>query len=169
MPVCYPCDAANLVPALCYSSADRLPAFADAQPGDCIPSRYPIFTDGRTVGFVDHSVVAQDFIAPWQLSQLTFLQALIMNAYGVMAACAFANVVPGKIPIPGIVYVKEKRVVLHADIEHWMQILFAEWAFEHRILFSVRVGALPLANIQEVAVGLLLKYNGCSDHVFSLW
>ena len=51
LPMCFPCDAANLVPALCYSSTDRWHAFADAQPEDCIPSRYPIFTDGRTVGF----------------------------------------------------------------------------------------------------------------------
>lgn len=57
LPMCFQCDAANLVPALCYSSTDRRLAFAGAQSEDCIPSRYPIFTDGRTVGFVDHSVV----------------------------------------------------------------------------------------------------------------
>ena len=117
------------------------PEWWDAQLHTCILFEYPIFTDGRTVGFV--SILNYDFFMTLVLQRKpqfdSQFRIQIDHADAVMALGADTNMFPWIVLIFRIGHVITEDVVLHVFIVDREHELPTVWTVDGRFSLSLRI------------------------------
>lgn len=103
--------------------------------------RYPIFTDGRTVGFVWllNSQFSVTLMLQWNIQ--LFPQFGIQDQYPnvMMAPRANADMISGVILISRICKIVAEGVIFHPFVDNGIEEVFAVGTFDGRFLFPFRI------------------------------